>query len=120
MRGIVDWTRREFLGSAAGAAAAAGGAVALAGSLISPRPAGGSPPAPPPGRPRIGCVSWCFHSFDGGSSPEEAIDLMGEIGFEGTELILLDRRDIEGFWTDSKIDVLKKKLEKNRTSSLAT
>lgn len=66
------------------------------------------------GRPKIGCVSWCFHSFAGGSSPEEAIDIMGEIGFEGTDLILLAREDITGFWTDAKIDQIRKQLDRNR------
>jgi sugar phosphate isomerase/epimerase len=65
-------------------------------------------------RPKIGCVSWCFHSFAGGSSPEEAIDLIGDIGFEGVELILLARDDIEGYWTRNKVSQLKKQLERNR------
>ena len=29
---------------------------------------------------KIGCVSWCFHSFAGGTNPEEAIDTIGELG----------------------------------------
>src|SRR5437016_1744259 len=65
-------------------------------------------------KPRIGCVSWCFHSFAGGTAPEEAIEIIGELGFEGTELILLGREDIEGYWTDTKVDQLKKQLERHR------
>src|SRR5437762_1786131 len=38
---------------------------------------------------KIGCVSWCFHSFAEGTNPEEAIDTIGEIGFDGTDLIVL-------------------------------
>jgi sugar phosphate isomerase/epimerase len=75
---------------------------------------GASPASTTGGRPRIGCVSWCFHSFAGGSSPEEALDIIGEIGFEGTDLILLAPEDIQGYWTDTKIDQLRRQLERNR------
>lgn len=66
------------------------------------------------GRPRIGCVSWCFHSFAAGTSPEEAIDIIGEIGFEGTELIALAPEDLDSFWTNATIDRLRKQLDRNR------
>jgi sugar phosphate isomerase/epimerase len=66
------------------------------------------------GRPRIGCVSWCFHSFAGGADPTEALDLIGEIGFEGTDLILLAPEDIRGFWTDDRCGRLSEQLERNR------
>jgi len=66
------------------------------------------------GRPRVGCCSWCFHSFVGGSSPEEAIDIIGEIGFEGTDLILLARDDIRNFWTEPRVSSIKKQLERNK------
>jgi sugar phosphate isomerase/epimerase len=64
-------------------------------------------------RPKIGCVSWCFHSFAGGADPEVAIDIIGEIGFEGTDLILLAPEDIDGFWTGARIDRIRKQLERN-------
>jgi sugar phosphate isomerase/epimerase len=63
------------------------------------------------GRPRVGCTNWCFHSFAGGSDPQEAIDLIGEIGFEGLDLILLSREDIQGFWTGPRVAAMKKQLE---------
>jgi sugar phosphate isomerase/epimerase len=63
---------------------------------------------------KIGCVSWCFHSFAGGSDPEEALDVIGEIGFEGTDLILLAREDIREFWTDDRIGRTRKQLERHR------
>jgi sugar phosphate isomerase/epimerase len=65
------------------------------------------------GRPRIGCCSWCFHSFGGGTDPQEAIDILGEIGFEGTDLILNSRQDITDLWTDEKIGQTRKQLERN-------
>src|SRR5688572_21691628 len=73
-----------------------------------------SPTARPNGRPRIGCVSWCFHSFAPGADPEEAIDIMGEIGFEGTDLILTAPEDIQGFWTDEKVGRIRERLQRNR------
>lgn len=63
---------------------------------------------------RIGCVSWCFHSFAGGTSPEEAIEIIGELGFDGTDLILLGRSDITEYWHDTTLDRLKRRLEVNK------
>ena len=61
---------------------------------------------------RIGCVSWCFHSLAGGVSPAEAIDTIGQLGFEGVELILQGRKDAADFWTDATIDSIRKQLDK--------
>jgi sugar phosphate isomerase/epimerase len=73
-----------------------------------------TPAAGQAGRPRIGCVSWCFHSFAPGADPEEAIDIMGEIGFEGTDLILTAPEDIRAFWTDDKVNRIRERLQRNR------
>jgi sugar phosphate isomerase/epimerase len=91
-------SRRKFL---------LGGAAALTTSTAHAQ-------LPAAGRPKIGCVSWCFHGFDPGADPTEAINIMGRIGFEGTDLILLGREDIARFWTDGKIDDLRRRLERNR------
>ena len=45
----------------------------------------GQPSSPPQtqtgkGRPKIGCVSWCFHTLAPGGHPEEAIDIIGSLG----------------------------------------
>lgn len=96
---INEISRREFVAGMAGAA-------------MSRMPA--ATEVRQSGRPKIGCVSWCFHSFSAGDSPEQAIDVMGEIGFEGTDLILLARDDIAGFWTDAKIDTINRQLERNK------
>jgi sugar phosphate isomerase/epimerase len=63
---------------------------------------------------KVGCVSWCFHSFAAGTIPEEAIDIIGELGFDGTDLIVLGRDDITEYWHDATIDRLKKQLERNK------
>ncbi len=65
----------------------------------------------PPGRPRISAGSFNFHTFGANQKPDAAIDIIGEMGFEGIELILLTREDITGYWTDSKIGELRRKLE---------
>jgi sugar phosphate isomerase/epimerase len=64
-------------------------------------------------KPRIGCTSWCFHLFTAGTVPEEAIDIIGELGFDGIELIVLAPEDMETYWTDTKVDQLKKQLERH-------
>jgi sugar phosphate isomerase/epimerase len=65
-------------------------------------------------RPKIGCLSACFHEFRAGANPEKAIDLIGEMGFEGIELFVCAKEDIPTYWTDSTLDRLKKQLERNR------
>ncbi len=65
-------------------------------------------------RIRVGSVSWNFHSLAPGAQPEEAIDVIGSLGFEGVELIANSRRDIDEYWTDATIDRIKKQLERNR------
>jgi len=62
---------------------------------------------------KVGCVSWCFHSFAAGTNPEEAIDLIGEIGFDGIDLIALGRADLTDYWNDATLDRLKRQLERN-------
>lgn len=110
-----EMNRREFVKAAAGRAAQTAAGAAILSGCAGP----GTAPQDNPfigkgGRPRIGCVSWCFHSFRGGTSPEESIDIMGRIGFEGTDLILLSREDIDLFWTEARIDAIRKQLDRNR------
>ncbi|MBN1126099.1 MAG: sugar phosphate isomerase/epimerase [Sedimentisphaerales bacterium] len=62
--------------------------------------------------PKIGCTSWCFHSFAAGTNPEEAIELIGRIGFDGIELILLGRDDITNYWTGPTINRIQKQLDR--------
>ena len=66
------------------------------------------------GRPKLGSVSWNFHSLAPGAHPEEAIDIIGGLGFEGVELIANSRRDIDEYWTDATISRIRKQLERNR------
>ena len=54
-------------------------AFGLGGSLL----AAGAAAAQPAGRPKLGSVSWNFHSLAPGAHPEEAIDIIGSLGFDG-------------------------------------
>jgi sugar phosphate isomerase/epimerase len=95
--------RRQFLELTALAAAS----VSLRAAEAEPQPAAKT-------KPRVGCLSWCFHSLGPGADPEPAIELIGEMGFDGIELILTASRDIQGFWTDARIDRLKSKLARGK------
>lgn len=99
-----ELSRRDLLRGALGVALGAAAAPAETAAQESR----------PPGRPRIGCVSWNFHSFDRGADPTEAIRLMGDIGFEGTDLILNAPEDITEFWTDARIDSIRRELDRSR------
>jgi len=66
------------------------------------------------GRPRISSVSWNFHPLRQGATPEEAIDIIGSLGFEGIELIAISRKDVAEYWTDSTISRIRKQLDRNR------
>ncbi len=95
--------RREFLNAAALATAA------LPFATAADEPAPGAK-----GKPKVGCLSWCFHDLTPGADPEPAIDIIGDMGFDGIELILTARNDIEGFWTEARIDRFKQKLERKK------
>jgi sugar phosphate isomerase/epimerase len=98
-----ELTRRQFLHLTSLAAAAL--------------PLGGAGAAPQPlttGKPKVGCLSWCFHSLGPAADPEPAIDLIGEMGFDGIELILTASDDIKTFWTEARIDRFKSKLSRAR------
>ncbi len=104
--------RREFLST-----------LSLGGSMMIANPHGlAATVGPPPSSPfkegdrrrlKIGSVSWNFHSLAPGAHPEEAIDIIGSLGFDGVELIANSRQDIDEYWTDTTIDRIRKQLERN-------
>ena len=96
-----DLTRRQFLH-----------ATALAASALPLVALAAEAPAGARGKPKVGCLSWCFHDLSPAADPEPAIDLIGELGFDGIELIVTARADLQNFWTDARIDRLKQKLER--------
>ena len=64
-------------------------------------------------RAQISSVSWNFHSLAPGAHPEQAIDIIGSLGFEGIELIANSRRDVDEYWTGDTIGRIRKQLERN-------
>jgi len=102
--------RRKFieaLGLGSWAVLARCNTVLAASPDIPPRPAAGA------GKIRIGSVSWNFHSLAPGAHPEEAIDIIGSLGFESIELIANSRKDVDEYWTDPTIERIKKQVEGN-------
>ena len=67
-----------------------------------------------PGKIHVGSVSWNFHSLGPSADPEPAIDIIGQLGFDGIELIATSRGDFKSFWTTERVDRLKAKVERNR------
>lgn len=97
------FNRRQFLGVTAAAMAAAPFLSGAAESNSSR-----------PGKIQLGCVSWNFHSLGPAADPEPVIDIIGELGFDGIELIATSRGDFKTFWTDERVDRLKLKLDRNK------
>lgn len=95
--------RRQFLGATAFATAALPFLTRAAESTSTRS-----------GKIQVGCLSWCFHSLGPAADPEAAIDTIGELGFDGIELIATSRADFKTFWTDDRVDRLKRKLERNK------
>src|SRR5687768_4184064 len=91
--------RRSFLQTAA--------VTAAMGAAAHPAAADDAPAKK--GKVRVGCLSWCFHDFGPVNTPaqraavEQSIDTIGELGFDGIELILTTRGDITGYWTDETL-----------------
>jgi sugar phosphate isomerase/epimerase len=106
-----DRSRRDFVKLAAGTAVAAAAGVTQKTVAADSAPRSG-PPAP--ARPRISSVSWNFHSLAAGSSPEQAIETIGQLGFEGIELIACARPDFASVWTDPFIAKIRKRLDHYR------
>jgi sugar phosphate isomerase/epimerase len=97
--------------------------VGLGGPLLLANPAALLPNLNEPARTspatrsrliKISSVSWNFHSLAPGAHPEEAIDIIGSLGFDGVELIANSRRDIDDYWTDATLDRIRKQLERNK------
>jgi len=65
-------------------------------------------------RPRIGCCSFCFHPFSPEATPDEAIDIIGAMGFEGIELIVLSRESLDSYWKEPKLGELRRKLGRHK------
>jgi sugar phosphate isomerase/epimerase len=61
---------------------------------------------------KVGACSWAFHDFSANQSPVNSIELLGEMGFDGVELIVNAPSDLTNLWTDSLISVVRRLLDK--------
>jgi sugar phosphate isomerase/epimerase len=52
---------------------------------------------------KIGCAAWLFSPMDRSSLDEEAITTIAELGFDGIELILRQRSELDTHWTPDRI-----------------
>jgi sugar phosphate isomerase/epimerase len=103
MKTRLNLNRRQFIQTAA-----------LAASGPSLPATAGQPTSRGQGKVKVGCLSWCFHSLTAGADPEPALDLLGEMGFDGVELIASAPQDLKNFWTDAKIERVNQKLQRNK------
>lgn len=51
---------------------------------------------------KIGCAAWTWTEPAHNPPYEDAIRSVGELGFDGIELILRDFEDVKGYWTNEK------------------
>ena len=61
---------------------------------------------------KVGACSWVFHNLSAGESPIKAIELLGEMGFDGVELIVSVPQDLTNLWTDRFIGEVRRLLDK--------
>ncbi len=66
---------------------------------------------PKPARMKVGCVSWNLRGIGAGPPMDEPIDIVGQMGFEGIELIVSRAEDLDTYWKEPVISTLRKKLE---------
>jgi sugar phosphate isomerase/epimerase len=61
---------------------------------------------------KVGACSWVFHSLRAGQSPVESIELLGNMGFDGVELIVSEPPDLTSLWNDRFIGEVRRLLDK--------
>ena len=61
---------------------------------------------------KVGCTSWVFHDFSANQSPVSSIEILGEMGFDGVELIINVPGDLTSLWTDKLIGDVRRLLDK--------
>ncbi|MFT4218924.1 MAG: sugar phosphate isomerase/epimerase family protein [Microbacterium sp.] len=61
----------------------------------------------------IGCAVWTFTEPAHNPPYEEAIGIVGELGFDRTELILRDFDDIDGYWSGDRPRAIGELLKRN-------
>jgi sugar phosphate isomerase/epimerase len=94
---ISSHNRRQFLAG-----------LAAVGTAVAAPKAGSGP------KIKVGACAWNIHGYNPGSKPEEAIDIIGGLGFDGIELIVLAPEDLQNYWTGATLDRLREQLERRK------
>jgi sugar phosphate isomerase/epimerase len=63
---------------------------------------------------QLSCCAANFHGFKAGADPLPAINLIGQLGFDGVELIALSPGDLSTIWNGEKLAIILKSLETNK------
>jgi sugar phosphate isomerase/epimerase len=114
MQKIHQVNRRSFLQQSVLYSAATIAAV-KSNTLFANHIAASSTPAPTSANAdiKVGSVSWNFHALSrAGESPVNSIELLGEMGFDGVELIIGVPQDLKDLWTDRLIGNVRRLLDK--------
>ncbi|HHV61450.1 MAG TPA: sugar phosphate isomerase/epimerase [Firmicutes bacterium] len=62
---------------------------------------------------KVGCTAWSFTEKGYGAPYEDAIKIVGQMGFKGVELIVWSEEDMNNYYTSSKIEELKRLVASN-------
>lgn len=98
-------SRRGFLKTVAASCLLSGGL----GRAVAEEP---SPARAKGGKMKVGSVSWNFRGIGTGPPMDEPIEIIGEMGFDGIELIVSQPEDLDTYWKEPVISQLRKKLDK--------
>jgi len=71
-----------------------------------------SPRTPKGKKMKIGSVSWNFRGIGAGPPMDEPIEVVGEMGLDGIELIVSRAEDLDTYWKEPVLSHLRKKLDK--------
>jgi len=82
--------------------------------MLASLAAAGAARAAPAAKPKVGCVSWCFHNLSPGANPEDAISIIAGLGFDAIELIAIAPGDIRAYWSGAPFDRVRKLLDRHR------
>ncbi len=98
-------SRRGFLKTVAASSLLSAG---LARSLAEESPPAGAKD----GKMKVGSVSWNFRAIGAEPLMDEPIETIGEMGFDGIELIISRPEELDTYWKEPVLSQLRKKLDK--------
>lgn len=105
MESLTKFSRRGFLKAAAASSLWGAGLKEAVTEETRPKASG-------KGEMKIGSVSWNFRGIGAGPPMDEPIEIIGEMGFDGIELIVSRPEELETYWKEPVISQLRRKLDK--------